>query len=146
DSGASASPLAGLPTTDQRGLPRSQGAATDIGAFEVQPQPAPPAPPQPPASALPQVFAYAVAAPRGQVGLGGFVLDPDGSAEPQFVMIDWHDGAWTFLRLVPGTSGFGFFPSQWHAKHRRHQTATVYVADQQVLAGGGFLPHFDVAL
>jgi uncharacterized repeat protein (TIGR01451 family) len=40
-----------FPPTDQRGVPRPQGAAPDIGAFEFVPPPPPPATPPPPASA-----------------------------------------------------------------------------------------------
>jgi uncharacterized repeat protein (TIGR01451 family) len=40
-----------FPPTDQRGVPRPQGAAPDIGAFEFIPPPPPPPAPAPPASA-----------------------------------------------------------------------------------------------
>src|SRR5262249_40371298 len=46
--GTSISPLGDIPTTDQRGLPRPQGA-TDIGAFQVQAMPTPPTPTPTPA-------------------------------------------------------------------------------------------------
>lgn len=45
---------AGCPATDQRGVPRPQGARCDIGAFEaVPPPPDPPVPPPPPPSPPP---------------------------------------------------------------------------------------------
>jgi hypothetical protein len=155
DAGTNFSVLGTVPNTDQRGLPRPQGAATDIGAFEVQPPPAPPAQPQPqPQSlALPLVFAFLLPAPRGQIGVSGFVFDPDNLAEEHIVVIDWHDGTGTTLLLPAGVNLFGaggtysFFPKQTHKKHR-HQTVTVYVVDQQVVAelaaGGRILPHFDL--
>jgi autotransporter-associated beta strand protein len=100
------------------------------------------------AQVLPVVAAFRVRAPRGQVGIAGFVFDGDGIPEPHLLVIDWLDGTRTFLLLQPA-SGFSFWPSQFHKKHlhRHQQIATVSVVDQQVLAaGGGFIPHFDVQI
>jgi hypothetical protein len=111
----------------------------------------PPAPP----SVLPQVFAFLIPAPSGQVGITGFVFDPDNLLEPHTVVIDWHDGTAPTTLVLPVTANlFGggtytFFPNQTHKKHR-HRTITVFVVDPQVVAelaaGGGILPHFDVSI
>src|SRR5262249_18804844 len=111
-------------------------------------------PPPPPSTALPQVFVFLIPAPSGQVGITGFVFDPDNLLEPHTVVIDWHDGtAPTTLFLPPasnllgGGGTYSLFPNQTHKKHH-HRTIPVFVVDAQVTAelaaGGGFIPHFDL--
>ena len=155
DAGVNTSPLGAIPTTDQRGFPRPQGASTDVGAFEVQPPPPVPSPPPPP-SGLPQVFVFLIPAPSGQINLSGFVFDPDNLPEQHIVVIDWRDGTAPTTLVLPASANlfggggtFSFFPNQTHKKHH-HRTITVYVVDQQVVAelqaGGGIIPHFDIKL
>jgi hypothetical protein len=121
---------------DQRGLPRPGPDGFDLGAFQTQPPP-PAALPrsQAQAPALPQVVAYVVPAPRGQIAVGGFVLDPAGvlGGLPLVVVINWGDGTATFTRLVAGPGGFDFFLPQRHHKPKGHKPVTVHV--QQFLPG-----------
>jgi hypothetical protein len=145
--GVSISPLGSIPATDQRGLPRPGPAGFDMGAFQTQPPRLTPPPPAALPAVLPSVFAFLVPAPHGQVGIGGFVYDPDGDPEVHVVVIAWGDGTQTFLAVGPGAGPFTFFPAQFHKKgSQKHRRATVAVIDQQVLAvGGAFLPGFSVA-
>jgi hypothetical protein len=140
--------LGGIPGTDQRGLPRPGPDGFDVGAFQTQP-PAPTLSSQSQPSVPPQVMAYIVAAPRGQIGIGGFVLDPSGmlSGLPLVVVIHWGDGTTTFTGLFASASAFAFFPSQTHKKPKGHKPVTVHV--ERFLPGSTQLidvvPSFTVA-
>jgi hypothetical protein len=123
--GTNASPLGSVPTTDQRGLPRPGPNGLDIGAFQSQPPP--PAQPQP--SVPPQVMAFVVPAPKGQIAVSGFVLDPAGLLDglPLVVVINWGDGTTTFTGLFATAGGFDFFVPQRHKKPKGHKPVTVHV-------------------
>jgi hypothetical protein len=138
----------GIPNTDQRGLPRPGPNGFDLGAFQTQP-PAPTSSSQSQPSVPPRLMAYVVPAPRGQIGIGGFVLDPAGllGGLPLVVVIHWGDGTTTFTGLFANAGGFAFFPSQTHKKPKGHKPVTVQV--QQFLLGSAQLvnvvPPFTVA-
>jgi hypothetical protein len=95
------------------------------------------------------VLAFLVPAPRGQIAVSGFVLDPSGvlAGLPLAVVINWGNGTTTFTALVPGAGGFDFFLPQRHKKPRGHKPVTVHV--QQFLPGAAGLvdvvPPFTVA-
>jgi hypothetical protein len=128
--GTNTSALGGIPTTDQRGLPRPGPDGFDLGAFQTQPPPSTPSSqPQADPSMPPQVLAFLVPAPRGQIAVSGFVLDPSGvlAGLPLAVVINWGNGTTTFTALVPGAGGFDFFLPQRHKKPKGHKPVTVQV-------------------
>jgi hypothetical protein len=114
----------------------------------------PPPPPVAPLPPLPQVFAFLVPAPSGQVGISGFVFDPDNLPEPHTVVIDWGDGRAPTTLVLPVTANlfggggtYSLFSPLTHRKHH-HRTITVYVVDAQVVeqlpALGGIIPHANI--
>jgi hypothetical protein len=148
--GTSTSALGGIPSTDQRGLPRPGPDGFDLGAFQTQPPPQTPLlQPQADPSMPPQVMAFLVPATRGQIAVSGFVLDPSGLLDglPLVVVINWGDGTTTFTGLFTGPGGFDFFLPQRHHKPKGHKPVTVHV--QQFVPGAAGLvdvvPPFTVA-
>jgi hypothetical protein len=67
---------------------------------------------------LPQVFAFRAAAPKGEIGINGFVFDQDNLIEEHLVIINWGDGTTTTLFLPPAAN------------------------EQVQLYGGGFVSNF----
>jgi hypothetical protein len=92
--------------------------------------------------------AYLVPPPKGQVAVGGFVLDPSGLLRglPLAIVIDWGDGTRTFTTLFSTPSGFAFFLPQAYKRPKQHTRVMVHL-EQFMPARLGFvdvLPPFAV--
>jgi hypothetical protein len=103
-------------------------AGTSEFAQDIPVLPAPP-PVSSPAPQPPVLTAFFAQPPKGEVAVGGFVLDPAGQLRglPLVVIINWGDGTQTFTGLFSTPSGFEFFLPQTHKKPKGHKQVTVHV-------------------
>jgi hypothetical protein len=98
---------------------------------QVTTPPAPPPSPSPAPAQPPVLTAFFAPAPRGEVAVSGFVLDPAGQLRglPLVVVINWGDGRESFTGLFATASGFDFFVPQAHKKAKGHRQITVHVEE-----------------